>query len=229
MDVKRNPGKNNKEYEYPYIYSKEMVLKKCHFMKNEGLTNIERNRICLSQGQLKMIFDYSNNYINFNTVLLNEVSNVMKKKKNASLNFYDMYNVIDIARGKCHLKNIINENNVLPQQENSANKNINNNGHLNKNKEICNIIKLKDPRKCQLNPDNNLSVNENMLEKEKQIIMLQNKIADIEARLSKYEKRIGDVSDECIDINDEFQFLNNTFNDEKDCAHTEETLENKGK
>ena len=60
---------------------------------NASLHKIETNRICLSPGQLEIIF-----YINdkkFNDVFLNLCKKGLKKKHGKSLDFYDVANLID--------------------------------------------------------------------------------------------------------------------------------------
>ena len=73
---------------------------------------------------------------------------------------------------------------------------------------------------------NTLNVPVNMIEKEKELIMLRNKIAIMESRLSYYDKRFVEIKEGIMKNNNEFDFVNNTFNEEKDVCESKELGEN---
>ena len=58
-----------------------------------SLHGIDKNRICLSPGQLEYIFNMHNKQ--FNDVFLNLCKKELKKKSGKSLDFYDLSNLID--------------------------------------------------------------------------------------------------------------------------------------
>ena len=58
-----------------------------------SLHGIDKNRICLSPGQLEMIFNMHNKQ--FNDVFLDLCKKELKRKHGKSLDFYDLSNLID--------------------------------------------------------------------------------------------------------------------------------------
>ena len=58
-----------------------------------SLHKIDTNRICLSPGQLEMIFNMNNK--KFNEVFLDLCKKELKNKSGKSLDFYDLSNLID--------------------------------------------------------------------------------------------------------------------------------------
>ena len=58
-----------------------------------SLHKIETNRICLTPGQLEMIFNVKDE--NFNALFLDLCKQELKKKLGKSLDFYDLANLID--------------------------------------------------------------------------------------------------------------------------------------
>ena len=58
-----------------------------------SLHDIDRNRICLTLGQLKMIFGLKDD--RFNDIFIDLCEKELKRKKYKSLDFYDLTNVIN--------------------------------------------------------------------------------------------------------------------------------------
>ena len=73
-----------------------------------SLHQIDKNRICLSLGQLKMIFGLNNKV--FNNFFLNLCEEKQKKNGGRSLDFFDLSKIIDKAMNKSKSIDINKEN-----------------------------------------------------------------------------------------------------------------------
>lgn len=86
----------NKKSNFDFVFTPDDVKNK---YKNADLTNIDKNKICLSIGQLKLLFNLNDDYTDFKKNILEKFDDYLKNKEDkASLNFYEVTNLIEMAK-----------------------------------------------------------------------------------------------------------------------------------
>ena len=143
---------------------------------NVSLHEINKNRICLSIGQLRMIFGLSNK--DFNELFLKLCEKLLKNKKGISLDFYDLVNIIDKAK---------KETKSIDKSKESQEKKLKKDQEDNNEKED----EKKEDEKDKENPKM-ISCNST---KEDEINYLKKSINELNGRLNKVEIRLKDIED----------------------------------
>ena len=114
-----------------------------------SLHQIDKNRICLSLGQLKMIFGFDNKV--FNDYFLNLCEEKLKKNGGKSLDFFDVSNIIDKAMNRSKSINIGKENQEKETPKEKKEKNYGNMSQARKENEIDALKKRVNELEKRLN------------------------------------------------------------------------------
>ena len=142
---------------------------------NVSLHEINKNRICLSIGQLRMIFGLFNK--DFNELFLKLCEKQLKNKKGISLDFYDLVNIIDKAK---------KETKSIDKSKESQEKKLKKDQEDNNEKED----EKKEDEKDKESPKMISSIT-----KEDEINYLKKSINELNGRLNKVEIRLKDIED----------------------------------
>ena len=137
-----------------------------------SLHNIDKNRVCLTTGQLKLILGKKDD--DFNNILVDLCEKELKKKKGKSLDFYDTSNLIDQALKQWGKK----------EKNESEDK-------LNSNK-LKKVTFKEEKEVLEEEEDENDDQKE---EDEKEESNGQTRLKKLEKRLKKLEKRMDDVEE----------------------------------
>lgn len=137
-----------------------------------SLHNIDKNRICLTIGQLKLILSIKDD--DFNDILTDLCEKELKKKRGKSLDFFDTSNLI---------------NKAIKQIKGKDSKKL----RPNKFKKV--TFKEKEEALEEEEDDQKEEEKEDEKEDEKEETNDQKRLDMIEKRLEKLEKRVDDVEE----------------------------------